>query len=185
MIYLIRHTKPEIEKGICYGQSDLDVSDSFNIEKQIVLSKIKLAVNTVFISSPLKRCYKLAEFLSGDSSVSTDDRLMELNFGDWELKKWENINEEELKFWGDNYLYSTPPQGESFTQLHERTVNFWKELNLKEKNYVITAHDGVIKSLLCFLLEIPLRKAFSVSLNYGDVVKVNVIDEFNCNVKFL
>ena len=30
MIYLIRHTHPKVIKGICYGQTDLDVAESFD-----------------------------------------------------------------------------------------------------------------------------------------------------------
>lgn len=35
-IYLIRHTTPHIEKGICYGQTDLDVAETFNNEAEII-----------------------------------------------------------------------------------------------------------------------------------------------------
>ncbi|TAG13399.1 MAG: phosphoglycerate mutase, partial [Sphingobacteriia bacterium] len=31
-IYLIRKKKKKIEKGICYGQSDLDITESFEEE---------------------------------------------------------------------------------------------------------------------------------------------------------
>ena len=31
-IYLIRHTQPDVEKGICYGSSDLDVAATFEAE---------------------------------------------------------------------------------------------------------------------------------------------------------
>ena len=36
-IYLIRHTTPKIEKGICYGQADLNVADSFEEEINVIL----------------------------------------------------------------------------------------------------------------------------------------------------
>ena len=29
-IFLIRHTTPKIEKGICYGQTDLDITTTFS-----------------------------------------------------------------------------------------------------------------------------------------------------------
>ena len=28
-IYLIRHTTPEVEKGVCYGQTDLNLKNTF------------------------------------------------------------------------------------------------------------------------------------------------------------
>ena len=35
-IYLIRHTTPLIEKGICYGQTDLDITESFEEEVSMI-----------------------------------------------------------------------------------------------------------------------------------------------------
>ena len=35
-IYLIRHTTPNIEKGICYGQADLDITETFLEEVEAI-----------------------------------------------------------------------------------------------------------------------------------------------------
>lgn len=185
MIYLIRHTEPEIEKGVCYGQSDIDVKNSFLLEANKVLSKINISSKTKIISSPLRRCSKLANFISSNQEIKIDNRLKELNFGLWELVPWKEINQDDLKKWGDNYLHVSPPEGESFNDLHKRTKLFWNELNFNKHDYVICTHDGVIKSLLVSLLEMPLRKAFSIKIKYADVVKINVIDAQNCNIEFL
>ena len=40
LIHLIRHTKPEIAAGICYGQTDLELASSFTQEADTVLSKL-------------------------------------------------------------------------------------------------------------------------------------------------
>ncbi len=39
-IYLIRHTKVAVKPGICYGQSDVGLADSFNKEAKIIQDKI-------------------------------------------------------------------------------------------------------------------------------------------------
>jgi len=39
-IYLIRHTTPKVEKGICYGQTDLNLADTFEQEKERILKII-------------------------------------------------------------------------------------------------------------------------------------------------
>ena len=56
-IHLIRHTTPDIKKGLCYGQTDLDVTDTFEQEKEHVLSKLLGEYDAVF-TSPLQRCSK-------------------------------------------------------------------------------------------------------------------------------
>ena len=59
-IYLIRHTTPAVGKGICYGQTDLDITDSFKEEVAAIIPHLPDNIQTVF-SSPLQRCKKLAD----------------------------------------------------------------------------------------------------------------------------
>ena len=97
MIYFLRHTIPEVEQGICYGQSDLMVADGFyNDELPKVIKTVeKLNVDAIY-SSPLKRCKILADEISevlGVEFVESDSFLMELNFGQWELWSWSQIFE--------------------------------------------------------------------------------------------
>src|SRR5580692_7160561 len=61
-IYLIRHTTPAIGKGICYGQSDLDITSSFREEADLIRQHIPDYIRFIH-SSPLRRCALLAEYL--------------------------------------------------------------------------------------------------------------------------
>ena len=63
-IYIIRHTTPDIEKGICYGQSDLNLVDNYAEEFEAIKSKIPTTKTFKIISSPLKRCALLAQQFS-------------------------------------------------------------------------------------------------------------------------
>src|SRR5581483_10134224 len=97
-IYLIRHTTPHIEKGICYGQSDIPLADSFQQELDKLLQFLPEKVDVVY-SSPLLRCRQLAQHIYSEKEIILDDKLMEMNFGDWELKKWNNIDQQKLNEW--------------------------------------------------------------------------------------
>lgn len=185
MIYLIRHTKPLISTGICYGQSDLDISDSFMDEVGVIRSKLLIDDSFTLISSPLQRCKKLAVTLCPNKEILLEDRLKELNFGDWENLPWDKIPAEELKEWSANYVENAPPQGESFQGLSNRVLEFWNTLDLINTNYMITAHDGVLRVLLAHLLETPLNKAFTLKINYGEVLKINFFDLENCRIEFI
>ena len=66
-LILIRHTTPAIEKGICYGQSDLNVADSFEAELELILKEV--GQHRKVYSSPLKRCRILAERLGTHSTL--------------------------------------------------------------------------------------------------------------------
>ena len=61
-IYLIRHTTPKIDKGVCYGQSDIELADSFSMEFKEISKSIPKTFEKVY-SSPLKRCTRLASLI--------------------------------------------------------------------------------------------------------------------------
>jgi alpha-ribazole phosphatase len=169
-VYLVRHTETVCEKGVCYGQSDVAITEPYlpifeNIKQQ-------LPADAVFYSSPLVRCKMLASYLS--NQVIIDSRLMEMNFGDWELKKWDEIPEEDLNPWMTDFVCTNVPNGESFIELHDRVVSFLEgQLTIeKSKPIVIIAHSGVIRSILCKQNNTPLKDAFSSKLDFGSVTKI-------------
>ena len=87
--FFLRHTTLKVDDDVFYGQTDLNVSDNFEEElltiKEKLLCNIKNFNKISIYASPLKRCAKLAENLS--DKVYYDKRVMELNLGDWEMKK--------------------------------------------------------------------------------------------------
>src|ERR1700760_2016001 len=83
-IYLIRHTTPAVAKGICYGQTDLDITESFAAEAGIIRQHLPEDIALVY-SSPLQRCARLARHLFPTHLVSLQDDLMEVFCGDWEM----------------------------------------------------------------------------------------------------
>ena len=170
-IILVRHTTPNIEKGICYGQADIGVTETFSEEIQPILKEVKVNDSeTIYYSSPLQRCKLLAEKLS--DTIIYDDRLKELDFGDWELQKWNDINKHELDVWMKDFVNIAFTNGESYIDLHTRTVKFLNELKtLKKQRVVIVTHAGVIRSLWAYINKTPLEKSFDLKLNYGHIIK--------------
>ncbi|UMB61119.1 alpha-ribazole phosphatase family protein [Lutibacter sp. A80] len=170
-IYLIRHTTPKIEKGICYGQADLNVADSFEEELKIILKSITFDENTVVYSSPLKRCIKLASKFS--NNVLTDKRLMELNFGDWELLKWDDLPKEASNIWMNNFVTVSTPNGEAYIDLAKRANELFTEISsLSAKKIIIVTHAGVIRSILSKIKNIHLKDSFDIKVEYGQLFKI-------------
>lgn len=184
MIYLIRHTKPNVKAGTCYGWTDLDVDISFYKELETIKNKATDIDNFKFYSSPLMRCSKLAKELAGDNNISFDERLKELNFGKWEGLEWDNIPEDEMSVWGADYINNKVPEGESYSEMLERVKDFWSSVNINE-NIVIVAHDGVIRAILYFLLEMKKENVFRINLEYGAVTKIVPWMKEHCKISFL
>lgn len=168
-IYLIRHTQTVTQKGLCYGQTDVELADSFFDEAREILKK--LPANPLVFSSPLSRCTRLAQLISAESIL--DNRLLEMNFGDWENVAFAQIETEKLQCWTDNFVELAPPQGESFSQLYLRVESFWQDLlALENEQVVVVTHAGVIRAILAKALNLPLEKAFAFCVDFASVHKL-------------
>ncbi|WP_298740454.1 alpha-ribazole phosphatase [uncultured Chitinophaga sp.] len=171
-IYLIRHTTPAIERGTCYGFADLDVASTFTEEATRVKSMLPGKPFAVY-ASPLQRCSKLARFLFEDN-FTTDDRLKELNFGNWEMQRWDDIGPNALQSWMDNYVYTRVPGGESYEDLYQRAVAIFQEVIARGRDAVLVTHSGVIRSLLAYVTQTPLEQSFELRVEYGRVARLRV-----------
>ncbi|MBL3657283.1 alpha-ribazole phosphatase [Fulvivirga sediminis] len=166
-VYFIRHTTPEVAKCICYGQSDLDVTESFEAECNQLKQQLPEKFDAVY-SSPLKRCTILAQQLT--SQVITDDRLKEMNFGDWEMKKWDEIPKEPLDHWMEHFVTAKTPNGESMEGLDVRVIEWWGSIKKDRLKIAVVTHAGVIRIMHAHLNNIPLNKAFeNFKIGYGEI----------------
>ncbi len=175
-IYLVRHTETICEKGICYGQSDVDIAAPFDEIFERIISE--LPSQALIFSSPLKRCSILAKHIQKNTnaiSYQEDDRLKEMNFGDWELKPWDEIPPEELNPWMEDFVNIPVSNGESFTELHSRVGGFLTEQISDLKHpVIIVAHAGIIRSILCHQTSLPLKEAFQNKVDFGEVIRIEL-----------
>lgn len=171
-LYLIRHTTPAIASGICYGQADLDVTETFTEEASRIVPHLPAAIQQVW-SSPLQRCHRLAKTLFPTHQIIYDNRLKEINCGAWELSAWDAIEKAHLDAWMANQVDAVIPAGESYRQLHHRAVQFFETLPTHQPVAVIT-HGGVIRSLLAHISNVDLKDSFGVfGVHYGCTLKVS------------
>ena len=176
-VYLVRHTETVCEKGICYGQSDVEIIEPYDAVFQSILNQLPQDAN--LYSSPLLRCVLLANYIKDNleiTAVNKDARLMEMNFGDWEMKNWDVIDPDELNPWMVDFVTIRVPNGESFTDLHSRVIDFMhNELQqTNSKPVIIVAHAGIIRSFLCHISALPLRDAFKNKVDFGAVIKIEL-----------
>jgi alpha-ribazole phosphatase len=163
---------------MCYGRTDLPLVSDFQKEFVKIFSKLKAPINRIY-SSPSRRCKELAEFLSKESNqtVEYSDLLMELNFGSWEGKLWNEIPRTESDYWMKDFVNQRTPNGESYLDLSKRISDFLdgilKTIPSNSKIGIVT-HAGAIRSFLCQLASIPLESGFRFDLDYGSVSKISI-----------
>lgn len=171
-LYLVRHTRVDVPSGICYGMQNVPLADTFHQEWEEVKSRLSGIDFEYTFSSPLLRCLLPAKQLSGE--VIVDERLQEMNFGDWEGKCWDEIfASQEGKRWFGNYLHATCPNGESNDKLTERVRSFINDLPQTSENILIITHAGVIRAFRMLLQKWTAKKAFDTPITYGQVIKID------------
>ncbi len=170
-IYLIRHTTPKIDQGICYGQSDLNLVQNYHEEFAKIKRSIKIKKPEIY-SSPLKRCKILAKNIGED--IIVNNKLKELNFGDWELKAWDEIDNDSLSPWMSDFVNKKPPNGESYKELDERANEAFMEIVTKSisKEIIIVTHAGVMRAIIARLMNLDLKDSFKIKLEYGHIIKL-------------
>lgn len=188
-IYLIRHTTPAVAKGVCYGQTDLDVTDTFQAEAEVIRQYLPGSIGPVF-SSPLKRCTLLARELFPDQPLHLMDGLMEIHCGEWEMQPWDDLPKEEVDPWMNDFVQIRIPGGESYLDLHQRVTECWDSITRDATrdgdtrgtdapgDIALVAHGGVIRSILSGITDTPLIDSFKrFSLYYGCVIRVFQTDD--------
>lgn len=173
ILYLVRHTAPDVAPGICYGQLDLDVAASFEQDARQVLSWLPPA--QLILTSPLLRSRKLAAYLAQERNcgLRTDALLIEKNFGAWEGKAWDAIERSQIDAWAADVLDYAPPGGESARQLMLRVETLLGSISrLPQRNIILVTHGGVIRALLALSGKLALSDTLKWELDYGAVIAV-------------
>ncbi len=190
-LFVIRHPKADIASGICYGQLDVGLDDGWHVCVRGIMghpvfqtaSKIKL------VTSPLKRCVLLSEALVLSSNkmdsekklrnkviFSKDDRLKELDFGDWEGIAWDDINAQDLERWSLDYQNVTVPNGESWQDLKLRCKSLLEDCKSSQAQelVVFVTHAGVIRTLMHLINGTDLNDLFSQPVPYAEPIELEV-----------
>lgn len=149
----MRHPAPLIEPGICYGRLDLPLRPDADIER--MACDPLLAGSKHVWTSPSRRCRELAERIAERLGIplSADPRLMELDFGDWEGKPWNDVPRADLDRWAADPLGFRPPGGESGAELIARVTEFRAVLI---QDCTVVSHGGPLRVLAALLRDEPV-----------------------------
>lgn len=166
-VFLIRHPRPLIDPGICYGRLEVDTA-----EAQSAASRLRslLPAQSTLISSPSLRARRLAELLHAQPIY--DDRLMEMDFGDWEGKRWSDLDRHVIDAWAADVLHFVPPGGESAAMLQARAIACVSAQH--GEALILLTHSGVIRALLGHWLQLPVSEWSQLKVDFAGVTQLEV-----------
>jgi alpha-ribazole phosphatase/probable phosphoglycerate mutase len=185
-IWLIRHGEPDADsRGRCYGRMDVGLSSEGHRQVEAVSQALQNELFTAIYVSPCKRAVESGKLLAhGHSCVVTlDERLHEIDFGDLEGNKYDDIAKsypDIYRQWMKHPTETQFPNGESFQQMHARVLDAAHQLYRKHRGetIAIVSHGGVNRILLADALGIPNANIFRVAQRYAAINLLRLIDDY-------
>jgi broad specificity phosphatase PhoE len=168
-VYLLRHgeTPYNADNNRYCGRTDIELTTKGIMQAQGIKSQLDgMHIDAVY-SSPLKRAKHTAQLATGRDPVA-DQRLIEIDFGNWENKTKDEFIVENPDLW---YNWIMDPSntkaggtGESGNTIVARIDSFYNEMLERHANQtiVVVGHNGINRLFLAFKLGMPLNKYRSI-----------------------
>ena len=182
-LWLVRHAKPLVENGLCYGRLDVSADQSLT---EMATDKLITALSEgsevkVLLTSPRRRTKQLANLLAQRLNLNLleEERLAEMDFGEWEGNLWDDVPKSAIDLWTKDFNNHAFGGGESTGQLLDRVWQLMKNAKNRNEDQIWVTHAGVIKAVQ-FLIntgEPYIKSAADWPLettNFGDWIIVDV-----------
>jgi alpha-ribazole phosphatase len=178
-LILVRHPAVAIEAGICYGQSDVPMAapaDTFAADLARRLAHVMAVEPHRIDTSPLSRCATVAALLADryGLSVHEDADLKELDYGAWEMARWDTVGRTELDAWAADLEHGRPHGGESAAMLAARAERWLERAEAAcgpSASIVAVTHAGVMRMLVSRLVGEPIAVSLARPLAYGAICR--------------
>ena len=146
---LLRHPPVRVPPGRCYGRADLRLAPGWQAGMPALAAASRRIGPRVVHTSPLERCRLPAAALAGllGIPVRIDQRLVELDFGDWDGRCWDALPREALDRWAADPLGFAAPGGETGHALIARMREVRDALLGAGIAALVVSHGGPLRLL--------------------------------------
>lgn len=173
---LFRHPKLSAE-GVIYGRADpplapeapRQIEDALRRAEELRLSPPEI------IASPAPRARALAEPLAALLGVALriDERLIELDFGAWEMALWKEVDRALSEPWLADPWRLSPPGGETLASLTERVA---EALGDAPEGAVLVCHAGPIRAARMLRQGMSLARSYAEPAPYAAPVPMPAVE---------
>ena len=183
-LLLVRHGETELNSAERYwGQSDVKLSPLGFRQAERLHDRLATEKIDAVYSSDLQRALATAKIIASGHrlNVTICAELREINFGELEGLNFEEISQRFPEFTAKWRVQRDTdiefPGGESLAQLHSRVGNFVGRLQKgkAEETVLVVAHAGVLRSLICQLMEMELRYIYRIRL---DLASLSIVETY-------
>ena len=174
LIRVWRHPKPRGVAGRCIGRTDvpIDPRKAKNLAHRIRTWARRQGAARVVITSPLQRGVDVGRCLAGWGwEHRVDARLNEVDFGEWDGRRWDQIGAQAVDAWCFDFAHHAPGGGESVSALLQRCRQFIDELS--PAGALVVGHAGWISAALWLqgaAGDAPTPASWPRAVGYGEMV---------------
>lgn len=165
-LWLVRHPPVAVPPGICYGRTDVALAAP--PDAMAAALSACLPENFSLLSSPLQRCAELARLLH--PAPHFDARLQEIDFGAWEMQRYDGLPRADIDRWAADVWGFRPPGGESASDMARRVDAAWAEH--AEHVQVVVAHGGPLRVIAGRLLGLPQPAWLDIACPQGGWIEL-------------
>jgi len=181
-LLLVRHGETEWNReGKYTGQTDIPLNTTGKKQAGEAAQRLVRFQPDVILSSDLVRAVETAEIIAKEIKISieTDDRLREIDQGEWEGM---NVDEIKEKFHDlfvlrqNDPLNVASPGGETIGQVYERVCLALEDICRAYPTgiVVITAHGIVLAIIRIIAGGFPIQDVFEYIPENADVIQVEI-----------
>lgn len=170
MLILLRHGRTEANaQGLLQGRIDPNLDELG--EQQAAAAAAVIGPADRVIASPLVRAQQTAAALG--QPVETDERFIELNYGEWEGKPVKDVPADTWALWRDD-LDFRPPGGETLAELSTRVRAGLADLaaDAVHRNIVVVSHVSPIKASVAWALGATDELTWRLYLGQASICRI-------------
>lgn len=171
-LYVCRHGRTEANaSGLLLGRADPDL-DGLG-RRQAAAMAAGLPRPELVLSSPLARCRQTAEAFG--VPVEVDERLVELDYGDYDLIPLRDIPAETWARWRADPTFR-PPGGETLAELAERVGQALDGVQerARDTDVVVVSHVSPIKAALAWALGVSIAVSWRCFVAQASITEIGM-----------
>jgi broad specificity phosphatase PhoE len=173
VLVLCRHGATDGNAGGAFlSASDPPLNELGTAQASAAADALRDAAFELALTSPKLRCRQTCAIVAPSIVARCDDRLIEVNFGDWDGRTLQWLEEHEpdaLRRRRENPVQFRPPGGESFADASIRLQPLADEITARRGTRIlVVAHRGTLGVLERLLRGLPLTSQAVVPMEPGE-----------------
>ena len=171
-LFICRHGRTDANaSGLLLGRADPELDAVGRAQAAAIAAAVPDAA--VVVSSPLARCRQTAEAFG--LPVTTDDRLVELDYGEFDLRPLSEIPAETWARWRTDSGFR-PPGGETLDELGARVVAALDDVAAAatDRDVVVVSHVSPIKAAVAWALGCGMEISWRCFVAQASITEVAV-----------